>query len=189
MRADDLVTLDGATLRCAEVAAVGRRGAPVAVAADGLARAAASHAAARNAVGTGAFYGRTTGVGANSGERVAPGGGHGLRLLRSHAGGAGERVGRDVARGALAIRLNQLAAGGSGADPAWLGAVADALNAGLTPEFAVLGAIGTGDLTGARGDRADADRRAAVAVGRRPADPGAAAAGGGRRRRAGVPVL
>ena len=53
-----------------------------------------------------------------------------------------------VARGALLIRLNQLAAGGSGASPAWLEALASVLNAGLTPEFPVLGAIGTGDLTG-----------------------------------------
>jgi histidine ammonia-lyase len=41
---------------------------------------------------------------------VAPGSGHGLRLLRSHAGGAGEQVSAGIARGALAIRLNQLAA-------------------------------------------------------------------------------
>jgi histidine ammonia-lyase len=32
----------------------------------------------------------------------------------------GELVDGDVARGMLAVRLNQLAVGGSGADPAWL---------------------------------------------------------------------
>src|ERR1700678_3053498 len=120
MHADNLVIMDGATLSCAEVAAVG-----------GL-----------------AFYGRTTGVGANGGVTVAPGSGHGLRLLRSHAGGAGEQVSAGIARGALAIRLNQLAAGGSGAAPAWLEAVAGALSDGLVPECRVLGGIGTGDLTG-----------------------------------------
>jgi histidine ammonia-lyase len=148
MRAEKSVTVDGATLSCAAVAAVARRGAPVTVAPSGLARAVASHEAALAAVGRYAFYGRTTGVGANNRVTVAPGNGHGLRLLRSHASGAGELVSPAVARGALAIRLNQLAAGGSGADPAWLDAVADALNAGLAPEFPVLGAIGTGDLTG-----------------------------------------
>ena len=142
------VVLDGATLRCDTLAAVARRGVPVTAAPDGVARAAAAHRAALDAVGAHAFYGRTTGVGANHGVAVPPGDGHGLRLLRSHAGGAGEPVAADVARGALAIRLNQLAAGGSGADPAWIEAVATALNAGLTPEFPVLGAIGTGDLTG-----------------------------------------
>jgi histidine ammonia-lyase len=148
MQAENSLIVDGAMLTCAAVAAVARRGAPVTVAPSGLARAFASHQAALAAVGRDAFYGRTTGVGANGRVTVVPGNGHGLRLLRSHAGGAGERVGPDIARGALAIRLNQLAAGGSGADPAWLEAVANALNAGLTPEFPVLGGIGTGDLTG-----------------------------------------
>ena len=147
MQAEYLV-VDGATMSCADVAAAARPGARAAVAPEGLARAAAAHAGALAAVGGSAFYGRTTGVGANSAVAVAPGSGHGLRLLRSHAGGAGERVSPDVARGALAVRLNQLAAGGSGASPAWLEAVTGALNAGLTPEFPVLGAIGTGDLTG-----------------------------------------
>jgi histidine ammonia-lyase len=146
MDALDLVTVDGVTLSGAAVAAVARRGAPVTVAPAGLARAVASRAAALEAVG--AFYGRTTGVGANNTVTVLPGHGHGLRLLRSHASGAGDLVPADVARGALAIRLNQLAAGGSGADPAWLEAVAAALNAGLSPRFPELGAIGTGDLTG-----------------------------------------
>ena len=148
VRAESPVMVDGTTLRCDSLAAVARRGAEVAAAPEGLARAAAAHRAALDAVGTYAFYGRTTGVGANYLEAVRPGSGHGLRLLRSHAGGAGEPVAGDVARGALAIRLNQLAAGGSGADPAWIEAAAAALNAGLTPEFPALGAIGTGDLTG-----------------------------------------
>ena len=141
------VMVDGATLSCADVAAVARRGAGVTIAPDGLARAAASHRVALAAVGRDALYGRTTGVGANGKVAVEPGGGHGLRLLRSHAGGAGALASADVARGTLVIRLNQLAAGGSGADPAWLRAAASALNTGLTPEFRVLGGIGTGDLT------------------------------------------
>jgi histidine ammonia-lyase len=148
MHTENSVMVDGATLSCAAVAAVARRSARVTVAPSGLARAVASHEAVLAAVGRDAFYGRTTGVGANGRVTVAPGNGHGLRLLRSHAGGAGEPVSAAVARGALAIRLNQLAAGGSGADPAWLEAVANALNAGLAPEFPVLGGIGTGDLTG-----------------------------------------
>jgi histidine ammonia-lyase len=142
------LTLDGATLTCTGLAAVARSGASVAIAADGLARAAASHQAALTAVGRDTFYGRTTGVGANGRVPVDPGNGHGLRLLRSHAGGAGEPASIAVARGMLAVRVNQLAAGGSGAHPAWLEAAASALNAGLTPDFPVLGGIGTGDLCG-----------------------------------------
>jgi histidine ammonia-lyase len=147
MQAENLVTLDGATLDCAAVAAVARRGATVTIAREGLERAAASHRVAMTALGRDALYGRTTGVGANNKVAVTPGDGHGLRLLRSHAGGAGALVSAAVARGTLAVRLNQLAAGGSGADPAWLRATASALNAGLTPEFPVLGGMGTGDLT------------------------------------------
>ncbi|MGD0698500.1 MAG: aromatic amino acid lyase [Trebonia sp.] len=148
MQPETSLMVDGATLSCAVVAAAARRGVPVAVAPTGLAQAVASHEAALAAMARHAFYGRTTGVGANSRMTVAPGNGHGLRLLRSHAGGAGEPVSADIARGALVIRLNQLAAGGSGANPVWLEAVANAVNAGLTPEFLVLGGIGTGDLTG-----------------------------------------
>jgi len=140
--------LDGTRLSCAALAAIARGSGRVTVAPEGTARAAAAHRAALAAVSGHAFYGRTTGVGANHAVAVPPGSGHGLRLLRSHAGGAGETVAPDVARGALAVRLNQLAAGGSGADPAWIEAVTAALNACLTPEFPVLGAIGTGDLTG-----------------------------------------
>ena len=144
--AEDAVVMDGTTLSCAGVAAVARRGALVAIAPGGLDRAAAAYRAAREAAAAGPFYGRTTGVGANGMTAVAPGNGHGLRLLRSHVGGAGEPVDGAVARGMLAVRLNQLAVGGSGADPAWLEAAAAALNEGLTPGFPVLGGIGTADL-------------------------------------------
>src|SRR6185437_13947845 len=148
MHADSTVIVDGATLSGEIVAAVAERGARVAVAPDGTARAAAAHRALLAAVSRERVYGWTTGVGANNRVPVERGNGHGLRLLRSHAGGAGEPVAAAVARGALVIRLNQLAAGGSGADPAWLEALASVLNLGLAPEFPVLGAIGTGDLTG-----------------------------------------
>jgi histidine ammonia-lyase len=147
MHAKNLVTVDGATLTCADVTAVARDDARVAIDPAGRARAAESHSVALAAVGREALYGRSTGVGANGKLAVEPGAGHGLRLLRSHAGGAGELASAAVARGTLAIRLNQLAAGGSGADEVWLDAVADALNAGLTPQFPVLGSIGTADLT------------------------------------------
>jgi histidine ammonia-lyase len=134
-------------LDCAAVAKVARHGAAVTISHAGLERAVASHRVALAALGNGALYGRTTGVGANNKVAVTSADGHGLRLLRSHAGGAGPLASTAVARGTLAVRLNQLAAGGSGADPAWLEAVATALDAGLTPEFPVLGGIGTGDLT------------------------------------------
>jgi histidine ammonia-lyase len=51
------------------------------------------------------------------------------RIPRCASSGAGEPAAAVVACDALAIQLNQLAAGGSGAAPAWIGAVAAALNA------------------------------------------------------------
>ena len=94
-----------------------------------------------------AVYGRTTGVGANR-SVAAEGDGHGLRLLRSHAGGAGPLIEPEVARAMLVVRVNQLARGGSGVEPKLLDVLAAAINDGRTPPLRRYGAIGTGDLTG-----------------------------------------
>ncbi len=144
-----VVTLDGSSLSCAQVSAVARQQATVAVAgaATGVAQAAwqvAQEVAARQPV-----YGRTTGVGANHvvplSERDRAQ--HGLRLLRSHAAGAGPLLAPEVARAMLVIRANQIGAGGSGVDPGLLAVLADAVNRGFTPPVPLYGAIGTGDLT------------------------------------------
>ncbi len=47
----------------------------------------------------------------------------------------------------LVVRANQLAAGGSGVDPAVLDVLADVINSGLAVTVPAYGAIGTGDLT------------------------------------------
>ena len=96
-------------------------------------------------------YGRTTGVGANRDEIALAddeGGtaGHGLRLLRSHSGGAGDRLDPELVDAALLVRLNQLLAGRSGVSTAVVRALADAVRAGARPVVHRLGAIGTGDL-------------------------------------------
>jgi len=144
-----VVTIDGSSLSCAHVAAVARQRATVAVAgaAQDAARAAwqvAQEVAARQPV-----YGRTTGVGANHvvplSERDRAE--HGIRLLRSHAAGAGPLLAPEVARAMLVIRANQIGVGGSGVDPALLAVLADAINRGFTPPIPLYGAIGTGDLT------------------------------------------
>jgi histidine ammonia-lyase len=72
---------------------------------------------------------------------------HGLRLLRSHAGGAGPLVDPVIGRAMMVVRLNQLATGGSGVGPELLTGLAEAINRGLAPPFYTLGAIGTGDLS------------------------------------------
>ncbi|MEU8248054.1 aromatic amino acid ammonia-lyase [Nonomuraea sp. NPDC048916] len=132
--------LDGAGLTCAQVHAVAYGTAQVTI--GSLDRARAAWGTAQEL--TGPVYGRSTGVGANKDIQVEGGG---LDLLRSHAGGAGALVPAEQARGMLAVRLNQLLAGGSGVDPGLLPVLAEAINAGFTPPIRTYGAIGTGDLT------------------------------------------
>ncbi len=96
-----------------------------------------------------AAYGRTTGVGANRELKVAADdtARHGLRLLRSHAGGGGPLMAAELSLATLVIRANQIAAGGSGVDAGVLDALVDCVNRGLCAPIPVYGAIGTGDLT------------------------------------------
>ena len=146
----DRIAIDGSSLTCAQVAAVGaaaggrggRRAA--AVAAARAAWQVAQEVAARQPV-----YGRNTGVGANHAVDLGAAdlAEHGIRLLRSHAAGTGPLLAPEVARAMLVVRLNQLGAGGSGVDPALLPVLADAINRGFTPPVPLYGAIGTGDLT------------------------------------------
>jgi histidine ammonia-lyase len=138
-------TLDGTGLSCEEVRSIARDAAPVAVAGAGLERARLARDAVHAVMATQPVYGRTTGVGANRSIAVQDGG-HGLRLLRSHAGGAGPLLAAPLARAMLVVRLNQLAAGGSGVDPSLLPVLAEVLNRGLFPPVRTVGAIGTGDL-------------------------------------------
>jgi histidine ammonia-lyase len=109
-------------------------------------RARAAAEAVRRIVASAPVYGRTTGVGANRDLEVRGLGGHGVRLLRSHAGGAGPLLDVTEARAMMVVRLNQLAAGGSGVQPEVLEALAEALNRGLAPPVRRFGGIGTGDL-------------------------------------------
>jgi histidine ammonia-lyase len=139
------VVIDGTRLTCGKVRDIARGGVQVAVDPAGLERARLARDAVRSAVLSRPVYGRTTGVGANRAVDAADHG-HGLRLLRSHAGGAGPVLGVTLARAMLVVRLNQLAAGGSGVDPAVLSVLAEALNRGLVPPIRTVGAIGTGDL-------------------------------------------
>lgn len=141
------VPLDGRGLTCARLHAIVREQAPVTVGPAGRARAAAAHRVAAELAGRRPVYGRTTGVGANRQFDVDGDPSHGLRLLRSHAGGAGPTADPRAARAMLAVRLNQLAAGGSGVDPAVLDVLAAALNQGLTSPMRRYGALGTADLT------------------------------------------
>jgi histidine ammonia-lyase len=145
----DVVEIDGSSLTCSDVTAVARREAQLRVSPAAEAAARDAWQVARELTTARPVYGRNTGVGANhvvaldAQDRSE----HGLRLLRSHAAGAGPLRAREVARAMLVVRANQIGAGGSGVDPAILAVLADAINRGFTPPVPRYGAIGTGDLT------------------------------------------
>lgn len=143
------IVIDGTTLMCSDVARIARDDVIVAIGTGGVKRARAAWQVATEVAAVQPVYGRTTGVGANRIVDVEwdDADAHGLRLLRSHAAGAGPLVGPEIVRAMLTVRANQIAAGGSGVDPGVLGALADVLNLGLIPPVPVYGAIGTGDLT------------------------------------------
>jgi histidine ammonia-lyase len=143
------IVIDGTSLTCAGVAAVARDEARVTVAPEAAAAARAAWETAREVTARRPVYGRTTGVGANRNVGLAEDdlAEHGLRLLRSHAAGAGPLLAPEFARAMLVVRVNQIGAGGSGVDPAILEVLADAINRGFTPPVPRYGAIGTADLT------------------------------------------
>ncbi|MFF4590780.1 aromatic amino acid lyase [Streptomyces sp. NPDC001388] len=148
-RRDTRVVLTGTTLTVGELTALADGAAVPAVAPEARERAVRSwHAAQRLAAG-GRLYGRGTGVGAHRSVAVEEDdeAAHGLRLLRSHAGGAGALLPARQVRAMLAVRANQLLAGGSGIQPAFVDALTEALRLGVHPAVNEYGGIGTGDLT------------------------------------------
>ena len=143
------IVIDGSSLSCAAVVRAARGDVTVAIAPEGVERAAAASRTAAEVAAERPVYGRTTGVGANRVVDVEweDADAHGLRLLRSHAAGAGPLIAPEIVRAMLTVRLNQIAAGGSGVEPGVLQALADVLNLGVLPPVPVHGAIGTGVLT------------------------------------------
>jgi len=124
-----------------------------------LSRVEGSWHAARELALAGRVYGRNTGVGANRTDAVraavradgdvdvdATAEGHGLRLLRSHAGAVGSPLPAREVRAMLAVRANQLLAGGAGLNPEIVLALLDAVRNGAHPVVREHGAVGTGDL-------------------------------------------
>ncbi|WP_328442623.1 aromatic amino acid ammonia-lyase [Amycolatopsis sp. NBC_00438] len=143
-----MIRVDGRTLRCADVVTAARTEGPLGIDVSIAALRGAEHAwkLAEELSTRRVVYGRTTGVGANKDDTVASSKEHGLRLLRSHAGGSGDPMPPGQVRGMMLIRLNQLLAGRSGISPELIGALAEAVRTGALPLVHRLGAIGTGDL-------------------------------------------
>ncbi|MEU0967846.1 aromatic amino acid ammonia-lyase [Streptomyces sp. NPDC005917] len=143
-----LVILDGVGMGVEDVVHLADGTARPVPGTDAMRRAEESWNAARQIAATGRVYGRSTGVGANRNEDVPTeaAAGHGLRLLRSHAGAIGEELPARQVRAMLAVRANQLLAGGAGLRPSVITALCGALETGAHPVVNEFGSVGTGDI-------------------------------------------
>ncbi|MFF4362542.1 aromatic amino acid ammonia-lyase [Streptomyces sp. NPDC001604] len=143
-----LVVLDGVGLGVADVVHLADGSARPVPGSEAMRRVEESWDAARQIAATGRVYGRSTGVGANRNEDVPTEAAaeHGLRLLRSHAGAIGEELPAREVRAMLAVRANQLLAGGAGLRPTVVTALCEALESGAHPVVNEFGSVGTGDI-------------------------------------------
>ncbi|MGW2835547.1 aromatic amino acid ammonia-lyase, partial [Streptomyces sp. NPDC001286] len=144
----ELVILDGIGLGVEDVVRLADGSARPVPGTDAMKRVTASWDAARQIAATGRVYGRSTGVGANRNEPVPTEAAaeHGLRLLRSHAGAIGDELPARQVRAMLAVRANQLLAGGAGLRPTVVTALCEALANGAHPVVNEFGSVGTGDI-------------------------------------------
>jgi histidine ammonia-lyase len=132
-----------------------------------------------------AVYGLTTQVGHGKDTRLTEEEirGEQMFLVMSHSGGVGPALPTLRVRAALAVRLNGIARGGSGASPGVAKVLMAMLNAGVHPIVPEIGSVGAGDLGPMAG-------MAQVAVGQGTAEyQGEQLPGGEALRRAGITPL
>ena len=144
------VTLDGHSLSIADVVAVARHGAPVAISPRALDAVHASRAAVDAALARGdTIYGVNTGFGKLAHVRIAPDQLRQLQvnLIRSHAAGVGEPLATPAVRAMMVLRANVLLRGTSGVRPAVPELIVEMLNRRVHPSVPGMGSVGaSGDL-------------------------------------------
>jgi histidine ammonia-lyase len=144
------ISIDGRSLSIADVVAVARGGAPVAIAAGSLAAVQASRATIEAAVARGdSVYGVNTGFGKLAHVRIKPEQARDLQknLIRSHASGVGDPLPDDAVRAMMLLRANVLLRGTSGVRPVLPELIVAMLNAALHPRVPSQGSVGaSGDL-------------------------------------------
>ncbi len=133
-----------------DVIAVARHGARVAVGEEAVAAMERSRGLVDRIDRDGRpVYGVSTGFGALAGTFIEPERRVELQhaLIRSHAAGVGEPMPAEVVRAMMLLRLRSLAMGRSGVRPRIAAALADLLNAEVTPWVPKFGSLGaSGDL-------------------------------------------
>jgi len=140
------LVIDGDRLTCAQIRQVAAGRVALSVAATARGRAQASAAMAQQVQAERPLYGRGTGVGANAQVPVEGSEQDAAGLLLSHATSAGPPRAPGRVRAMIVVRLNQLAAGGSGADPALLDQLAELAMQADLPAVREFVGIGDGDL-------------------------------------------
>src|SRR5438270_148759 len=144
------ITLDGQSLSIADVVAVARRAAPVAIAPHALVSVGASRQAVEAAVARGdTIYGVNTGFGKLAHVRIKPDQARELQLnlIRSHASGVGEPLPVDAVRAMMLLRANVLLRGTSGVRAILPELIVGMLNAQVHPRVPSQGSVGaSGDL-------------------------------------------
>ena len=148
MTSGAVVTITEAPLAVEELLAV-VHGARVELSEAALERIRAGRATLEAAMDRGEpVYGVTTQVGHGKDTRLDDEAVRRLQewIVMSHAGGIGPPLEAELVRAALAVRLNGIARGGSGASPAAAEALAALLNAGVHPIAARTGSLGAGDV-------------------------------------------
>ena len=144
------VSVGRGPLSFADVVAVARHGARVAVTADAIAEVRRTRAVVDAlADDPEPHYGISTGFGALATRHIPVERRASLQrsLVRSHAAGSGPEVEREVVRALMLLRISTLATGRTGIRPETLQAFVDLLNAGLTPVVHEYGSLGcSGDL-------------------------------------------
>ncbi|MBV9434374.1 MAG: histidine ammonia-lyase [Hyphomicrobiales bacterium] len=136
-------------LRAADIVAVAREGAQVKIARKLVAKLRIARRAVETAVARGErVYGLTTALGAAVDTSLDIGdlADFQRRTLRARMVGVGSSLPKDVTRALLMARLAGLARGASGVSPAILQAIADVLNAEITPIVPSIGSVGAADL-------------------------------------------
>jgi len=181
----DTVTITGNPLALEELLAI-VDGARVELASDARTAIAASRAVVDRALaGNEAVYGMTTQVGHGKDTRLSEEEirGEQMFLVMSHSGGIGPLLPTPQVRAALAVRLNGIARGGSGASLEAAEVLAAMLNAGVHPIVPEIGSVGAADLGPMAG-------MAQVAIGQGQAEyQGDVLSGGDALRRAGMTPL
>jgi histidine ammonia-lyase len=142
------ITLTGTGLTPELVRSIARDRATVRIGDEAAARIRAANDVVLDAARSGTpVYGVTTGLGSRVTERVIDGGAEfSLRTIRGRATAVGEPLGAEETRAALAVRLNGICAGGSGASPAMAELLAGMLNEGVHPVVPRSGSVGAADL-------------------------------------------